>query len=247
MCGVPVHAVDTYVERLIKKGQMVAVCEQIETQGTRKKNALASIESQQGSSRISPLGGAGTGVIKRAITRLITPGTLIDDHLLHPRHHNYLATVFSSRLLLPSSPSSPSSSPRLEAAAGPELVSLDSVPLSAESNNRNNVEPLFGLSWMDLSTGEFNYSSPVSLETLRADIDRLSPSEIIVPDTWVDPFVFSFVFPLPLSLSPFGFCSERQKTSPPMQTIRRGSAGKDKGNQSNPARSLCDASLKHPL
>lgn len=190
MCGIPVHAVDTYVERLIKKGQMVAVCEQVEvSQTARRKIAenkglsfTETLSSPSSTSHMVTTGGAGTGVIKRAITRLITPGTLIDDHLLHPRHHNYLATIFSPRLLLPQSFPSSQQQKQDQGQQKQQQSSLSQAPW-------------FALSWMDLSTGEFNYSSSASIETLRADIDRLSPSEIVVPDIWTDPFVLSSAFP----------------------------------------------------
>ena len=72
MCGVPAHSVDTYIERLVKKGVMVAVCDQIE-----------SISAARQQKRI----------IRREITRLVTPGTLIDDRFLQPRQHNFLAAL----------------------------------------------------------------------------------------------------------------------------------------------------------
>src|ERR1700679_1881514 len=59
MCGVPVHAADAYLEKLIRKGFRVAVCEQIEDPAAAKKSRSKS-------------------VVKRDVTRLVTPGTLTE-------------------------------------------------------------------------------------------------------------------------------------------------------------------------
>ena len=74
MCGVPVHAAETYLSRLIKKGHRVAVCEQTEDPAEAKKR------------------GAKT-VVQREIVRVVTPGTLTEDTLLDARSHNYLAAL----------------------------------------------------------------------------------------------------------------------------------------------------------
>ena len=74
MCGVPVHAADDYLERLIKQGFRVAVCEQVEDPAEAKKRGAKS-------------------VVKRDIVRLVTPGTLTEDSLLDTRGHNFLAAV----------------------------------------------------------------------------------------------------------------------------------------------------------
>jgi DNA mismatch repair protein MutS len=74
MCGVPVHAVDGYLARLIKAGHRVALCEQVEDPATQKQRG-------------------GRGPLKRAVVRVFTPGTLTEDELLSPRQHNYLAAI----------------------------------------------------------------------------------------------------------------------------------------------------------
>ena len=74
MCGVPVHAAETYLERLIRKGFRVAVCEQTEDPAqARRRGAKA--------------------VVAREVVRVVTPGTLTEDSLLEPRRHNYLAAL----------------------------------------------------------------------------------------------------------------------------------------------------------
>ncbi len=69
MCGVPYHAVDTYVERLISRGYKVAICEQMEDPALAK------------------------GLVKRGITRIITPGTVIESNMLDERSNNFLLSV----------------------------------------------------------------------------------------------------------------------------------------------------------
>ena len=75
MCGVPVHAADSYLSRLIRKGHRVAVCEQMEdpTEARKARGAKA--------------------VVRREVVRVITPGTLTEDTLLDARQHNYLAAL----------------------------------------------------------------------------------------------------------------------------------------------------------
>jgi len=68
MCGVPYHAADAYVAKLIEKGYKVAICEQVEDP--------------------SP-----NSIVKREVVRIITPGTVTDQHLLDEKQNNYLCTV----------------------------------------------------------------------------------------------------------------------------------------------------------
>jgi DNA mismatch repair protein MutS len=74
MCGVPVHAAEQYLEKLIRKGFRVAVCEQVEDPAEAKKRGAKS-------------------VVKRQVIRLVTPGTLTEDSLLEARAANVLAAL----------------------------------------------------------------------------------------------------------------------------------------------------------
>ena len=74
MCGVPVHAAENYLSRLIKKGFKVAICEQMESPTEARKRGHKAI-------------------VKRDIVRLVTAGTLTEDNLLDSRHHNYLGAL----------------------------------------------------------------------------------------------------------------------------------------------------------
>ena len=75
MCGVPVHAADDYLQRLIAQGFRVAVCEQTEDPAEAKKRGPKS-------------------VVRRDVVRLVTPGTLTEESLLDARAHNFLTALF---------------------------------------------------------------------------------------------------------------------------------------------------------
>jgi len=75
MCGVPVHAADDYLQRLIATGHRVAVCEQIEDPAEARKRGPKA-------------------VVRRDVVRLVTPGTLTEETLLDARSHNFLTAFF---------------------------------------------------------------------------------------------------------------------------------------------------------
>jgi DNA mismatch repair protein MutS len=78
MCGVPVHRADEYLQRLIMAGHRVAVCEQLEDPAQARRRGAKS-------------------VVRRDVTRLVTPGTLTEDTLLDPRRNNYLLAIARAR------------------------------------------------------------------------------------------------------------------------------------------------------
>jgi DNA mismatch repair protein MutS len=69
MCGVPYHSAEGYIARLIARGYRVAICDQLEEAGPGKK------------------------LVRREVTRIVTPGTATDAHLLRSHENNYLAAV----------------------------------------------------------------------------------------------------------------------------------------------------------
>jgi DNA mismatch repair protein MutS len=71
MCGVPYHSAEGYVARLIQRGYRVAICEQMEEAGPGKK------------------------LVRREVTRVVTPGTVTDSALLRSHENNYIAAVFT--------------------------------------------------------------------------------------------------------------------------------------------------------
>jgi len=74
MCGVPVHAAEAYLSRLIRKGFKVAICEQTEDPAEAKKRGSKA-------------------VVRREVVRVVTPGTITEDQLLDARQNNYLAAI----------------------------------------------------------------------------------------------------------------------------------------------------------
>jgi DNA mismatch repair protein MutS len=71
MCGVPYHSSDNYLSRLIRAGKKVAICEQMEDPAAAK------------------------GIVRREVTRVVTPGTVLEDNVLDARRNNFLAAVAS--------------------------------------------------------------------------------------------------------------------------------------------------------
>jgi len=69
MCGVPYHSVDGYIARLLRKGYRIAICEQVEDPKTARK------------------------LVHREVTRILTPGTVVEEVLLEPKDHNYLGSL----------------------------------------------------------------------------------------------------------------------------------------------------------
>ncbi|OPY63535.1 MAG: DNA mismatch repair protein MutS [Pelotomaculum sp. PtaU1.Bin065] len=69
MCGVPYHAAEGYIAKLIDKGHRVAICEQVEDPSAAK------------------------GIVRREVTRVITPGTVMESQLLEDKNNNYLVCV----------------------------------------------------------------------------------------------------------------------------------------------------------
>lgn len=113
MCGVPYHAVDTYLTKLIQKGYKVTICEQ--TTPPNKK-----------------------GIIQREITRVVTPGTVTESNMLTEDKNNYIASLYYR-------------------------------------------DECVGISWADISTGEFNHTCVCGQIALQLNdiLARIDPAEII--------------------------------------------------------------------
>lgn len=71
MCGVPFHAAETYISKLIEKGYKVAICEQTEDPASAK------------------------GIVKREVIQIVTPGTATSSSMLSEKENNYIASVFA--------------------------------------------------------------------------------------------------------------------------------------------------------
>ena len=115
MAGVPAKAVINYVSRLLDKGFKVAICEQMEDPALAK------------------------GVVKREVTKLLTPGTVLETDWLPQTKNNYLASIFKDKR-----------------------------------------KEKYGFSYVDVSCGEF-YCSVLNKDELISELNRIMPSEILVP------------------------------------------------------------------
>ena len=69
MCGVPYHAADNYIARLVEKGYKVGICEQVEDPSTAK------------------------GIVKREIVRIVTPGTILEGNTIQEGKNNYIISI----------------------------------------------------------------------------------------------------------------------------------------------------------
>jgi DNA mismatch repair protein MutS len=115
MAGVPVHACEGYLARLVALGESVAICEQIGDPALAK------------------------GLVERKVMRVVTPGTVTDEALLNERRDTLLMTVARGR-------------------SG------------------------YGLAWADLAGGRFMVNEVDSDDALEAELSRLEPAELLVPD-----------------------------------------------------------------
>ncbi len=115
MAGVPVDKLDTYLARLVKLGESVAICEQTGEVGRNK------------------------GPVEREVVRIVTPGTLTDDALLDAKRDNLLVAI-------------------------------------AVDGER------FGLAWLDLSAGRYSVLEGFGNESLLAELERLRPAELLLPE-----------------------------------------------------------------
>jgi DNA mismatch repair protein MutS len=125
MCGAPVERAEDYLHRLIALGHRVAVCEQLEDPAEARKRGAKSL-------------------VRRDVTRLVTPGTLTEDTLLEARRNNWLVAV-------------------------------------ARGRPASDAEALFGIAWLDISTGEF-FAAECDRTRLAAELARLEPGEVVIAD-----------------------------------------------------------------
>lgn len=120
LAGIPYHALENYLARLIEKGHHVAICEQVGDQPVK-------------------------GIFPRKVVRVVTPGTITEPGLLPDDSNNYLVGFIVG---------------------------------TGEPGNAKRV----GVAYADITTGEFAVTE-LSLDSLRAELVRLNPAEIIYPDT----------------------------------------------------------------
>ena len=119
MAGVPFHSVESYLARLVRRGESVAICEQMGDPAKSK------------------------GPVEREVVRIITPGTVTDDALLDERQETLVAAA-------------------------------------ARDGER------FGLAWLDLAAGRFTVLESSGRSALAAEVERLKPAELLLPESTPD-------------------------------------------------------------
>jgi len=145
MCGVPYHAAENYIARLIRAGHKVAICEQMEQPGP------------------------GKNLVRREVVRVLTPGTASGTGLVEPKENNYLAAVARNGFV---------------GAGHLALGAAVSGSPQRASQNKAASEPLIGLAYVDLSTGEFRtteFSGEKAEARLRDELGILRPREVLLP------------------------------------------------------------------
>ncbi len=134
LCGIPYHAATSYIHKLIKAGQSVAVCEQTEDAALAK------------------------GLVRREVSRVITPGTLIEEALLSPKENNYIAAMAWDF----------------------------KTPFPKAKDERRLRE--IGVAFLDLSTGAFYFFLAHHFEEAKNELAKIEPREIILPHQTPSPF-----------------------------------------------------------
>ena len=157
MCGVPYHAAENYISRLIRAGYKVAISEQMEAPGPGKK------------------------LVRREVVRVLTPGTATGASLIEAKENNYLVAVIrSSSAARPKQRSLPI--PGAESMA-PDFAAASGVPGDRKSHASAD-ETVIGLALVDLSTGEFRateFTGEKAEARLRDELGILRPREILLP------------------------------------------------------------------
>jgi DNA mismatch repair protein MutS len=155
MCGVPYHAAENYIARLVRAGHRVAICEQMEEPGPGKK------------------------IVRREVIRVLTPGTATAATLVQEKENNFLAAITRGRTTPVNARAKAQRVAASGAGAPPAQGSLElGQPAAAES------QAAIGLAYVDLSTGEFRateFSGEKAEFRLRDELGLLRPREILLP------------------------------------------------------------------
>ncbi|HEY3322585.1 MAG TPA: DNA mismatch repair protein MutS [Planctomycetota bacterium] len=135
LAGVPAHTAEQYLARLLRMGFSVAVCDQTEDASQAK------------------------GLVKREITRVVTPGTVLEENLLDARKPNRIVAIL----------------PQGAAGASPAHATRAGAPGAPWGQK-------FGLAVADLAGGTIHIQELSGETALRSEITRLAPSEILLPE-----------------------------------------------------------------
>ncbi|WP_459192473.1 DNA mismatch repair protein MutS [Halosimplex sp. J119] len=146
MAGIPIDNAESYIERLLEAGYRVAVADQVQDPDEV------------------------TGVVDRAVTRVVTPGTLTEDELLRSPDNNYVACLTAGG-----------------GDGGGSAANADrDRPVTEPTADEDGP---YGLALLDVSTGDCYTTSAGRLDSIADELGRFAPAEAIVgPDAPVDVF-----------------------------------------------------------
>ncbi|WP_435362092.1 DNA mismatch repair protein MutS [Haloarchaeobius sp. DFWS5] len=160
MAGVPIDNAESYIQKLLDAGYRVAVADQVQDPDEA------------------------TGVVDRAVTRVVTPGTLTEDELLATDDNNFVACLTRS--------------------GDPDSGAVASV-------GADGSEDEYGFAVLDVSTGDFYATAPDSPATVADEVGRFGPAEAIVgPEVSADAFA-SDCMVSPYDQTAFGVGKAREK------------------------------------
>src|SRR5690348_608865 len=152
MCGVPYHAAENYITRLIRAGHKVAICEQMEQPGPGKK------------------------LVRREVIRVLTPGTATGASLIELKENNFLAAIARGAAKVKSKAALAQVAPGGFAGADVHGAEVNADRATATDG------VVIGLAYVDLSTGDFRateFTGGKAEARLRDEIEILRPREIL--------------------------------------------------------------------
>ena len=155
MCGVPYHAAENYISRLVRAGHRVAICEQMEEPGPGKK------------------------IVRREVIRVLTPGTATAATLIQEKENNFLAAIARGSV---AAQGGRAKAQRMAASGSGGASVPGSLELSNTGATHADAE--IGLAYVDLSTGEFRateFTGEKAEFRLRDELGVLRPREILLP------------------------------------------------------------------
>ena len=136
MCGVPHHAVERYIAKLLEAGYKVAICDQLEEPSPKKR------------------------LVHRDVTRVLTPGTLVEEAFLEAKQYNFLVAISGTR--------------DMGQGTRESKQHLHSAPRTEHLQR-------FGLAVAEVSTGEFAVTE-LDEKNLWDELARLQPAEVLLPE-----------------------------------------------------------------
>ncbi|CAD6891453.1 unnamed protein product [Tilletia laevis] len=151
MAGFPLSQLEKYLKVLVQDcGKLVAICEEFREFAHSAGSLDAQRDLEEDDPKIRRTFNEGV-TIKRRVTRVVTPGTLIDEKFLDPFSNNFILSVSS----LPASE-------------------------SLEASVTETAQRIYGLAWLDVSTADFNTTICTDAVSLRDEVARIAPREIIL-------------------------------------------------------------------